>query len=263
MNKKRPKIIAIGMQKGGVGKTTFAVHLAGFLAKYGHKTLLLDMDGQASATSFFFDDILPANKTLAVLFDDDNTVVTHEPSIIAKTNYENLDIAPSCIAMVSAESGHFDLEPTRRLYYWIEATCQNYDYIVIDTPPALGRLTGNVLMVADYVVLPCLPEPQSVDAIPNYQKNLDKVLTIRPNVEMLGVIVNNYSARETAHKWYLDVLNRTGTVIGIIRHSTLFVNLSHNKQLMAFEPIVNNRQKPTYDQFEAIVKAIIARTQEK
>lgn len=252
----KPIILTVGMQKGGVGKTTIAVHLAGFLAKYGYKTLLVDMDGQASATSFFFKEPLAPEKTLAILFDQDEQIITQNGAIILKTQYENLYIAPSCIAMVSAEAGHFELEPTRRLYYWIQNSCQDFDYIIIDTPPALGRLTGNVLMVADYILLPCLPEPQSVDAIPNYLKNFARIRSIRPHVKVLGIIVNNFSKKESAHNFYLSTLEATGKILGVIRHTTLFVNLSHEKRLLAYADVVK-RQQPRYDEFENIVQTVI------
>lgn len=260
---KKPCVIAVGMQKGGVGKTTFAVNIAGFLANAGHKTLLVDMDAQASATSFFTSEILSPEQTLAALFCENSKyeIVRENKEIIMKSSTEKLDVAPAHIQMSVAEAGFFELEPTRRLSYWIEDSCQDYDYIVIDSPPSLGRLTMNVLMAADHVILPCLPEPQSVNAVPIFLKIVEHVKSAKRDLSLLGVVINGLVAKQKAHSHYEDVLQSTGKVIGTIHRATLLIELSHSKELLSNISNKNDvKSKRVFLEFSEIAKKIIEKT---
>ena len=254
-------IIAVGMQKGGVGKTTFSVNIAGFLAKAGYKTLLIDMDAQASASSFFCKEQLPPEKTLAALFSEEsrNEIVRENMDIIFQSELENLEVAPSCIRLSIAETGSFELESTRRLAYWIDGRCKNYDYIIIDSPPSLGRLTMNVLMASSYVILPSLPEPQSVDAVPTFLKIISQVRSAKPDLLTLGIVINGLQSRQRAHGFYEDALMRTKSVIGVIHRSKTFIELSHKKELLV--NISNPDKDRAYAEFDSIAREIILKTQ--
>lgn len=253
-----PKIIAVGMQKGGVGKTTISVNLAGYLAKLGNKTLLIDADPQASATKFFLDDV-DLKESMSALFDlaDPWAIVREAPQLIKETNIENLYIAPSTIVLSAVESGTFE-EPSRRFKYWIDATCNEFDYIIIDCPPSLGRLCSNALVAAKYVVVCSEPETQSYDALPIFLSNIEKIRNINPDLKIAGLIVNCLSENQLGHAHYARQMREMNIYIGTLHRRSAFVDMSHERSLIINTSVSNiSRIK---GEFESILNKIIQRT---
>ena len=264
-----PKIISIGMQKGGVGKTTLAVNISGMISYLlsrndeNVKVLLIDLDPQASATSFFFKQNDPINykDSIVALFDTDapTKIVKHNPKIIRSTHYHNLDIVPSHIRLSVAEAA-FLTEDGRRLFYWIQGTAQEYDYIVIDCPPSLGRLTTNALMASQFCVIPCQPEAQSVDALSLYGDIIGNFKEINESLNFLGIIISMLNDRESTHKYYKSRLNSTfkDLIIGEIHRGTHFTKIAHNRELL----IEGEKDRREYRECKAITLEILKRIQQ-
>ncbi|MDD3735161.1 MAG: AAA family ATPase [Candidatus Pacebacteria bacterium] len=172
------RIIAIANEKGGSGKTTTAVNLGAFLAKFGKKVLLIDLDPQANATiSLGFD---PNNLTFSlynVLSDEVNV-----EDVIHKTSLFNFDILPSHqdLAGINVEF----LQKDKRedvLKNKLFSVKNYYDFILIDSPPSLAILTLNGLVAAQEVIIPIQCEFFSKFALSDIlsifnilKKNLDK-----------------------------------------------------------------------------------------
>lgn len=254
--------IAYSMGKGGVGKTTLAVNFAWYLsAVKGYKTLLVDWDPQASATSFFFDGVVPYERSVAKLFDAAHPmrVVKQDTSIMFPIEANsNLFVAPSNVALTAGERGAFELEATRRLKYWLDASCSGFDYVIIDCPPSLGKLTLNALLAADHVVIPTTPEPMSVDAIPVFLNLIAEVRELNTSLSVLGIILNRMCENEAAHSYYARVLKEQALYAGTIHKSAALVTMSHNKGFICdAEGRKNNRK--LLGEFEVVAERILKR----
>src|SRR5690606_31668299 len=144
------KIIAIANQKGGVGKTTTAINLSGCLGVLEYRTLIVDADPQANATSGVGLDPKHTRNIYECLINDINP-----EDLILETDNPNLDILPSHIDLVGAELEMINL-PNRehKLKQALEKIKDKYDFIIIDCSPSLGLITVNALTSADSVIIP-------------------------------------------------------------------------------------------------------------
>ena len=256
-----PKIIAVGIQKGGVGKTTFASNLAGVLwtLRKGKKVLLIDFDPQASATAFFFSDsTINHQETISSIFDIEKPrrIIRDRQNIIRHSRFDGLDVVPSHINLSAAEAVSL-IEDGRRLHYWIEGSASNYDYIIIDCPPSLGRLCTNALMASSHVVVPCTPDVQSFDALKLYAQTLEYMKDVNPTLNLLGVVINIIAERESVHKIYRKALNDSfgEFILGEIHRGAHFQKLANNRMLL----IDGEKDRREYKEYRDIAQEILKR----
>src|SRR5665811_66912 len=129
------RVIAIANQKGGVGKSTTAVNLTSYLGQFGFKTLIIDMDPQSNTTSGLgIEDISGKSSVYNVLISGESIL-----QVIAKTQFKNLEAVPSSIQLAGAEVELVtSMKREYKLKEAIDKHKNDYDYIVIDCPPALG-----------------------------------------------------------------------------------------------------------------------------
>lgn len=176
------KIIAICNQKGGTGKTTTTINLAAYLALAQKRVLIVDLDPQANATSgagISKHDI--KKNTYNLLLEEVDIAEVLQPTAI-----NNLDLAPSHLDLTGAEIELVNvLSRENRLKKALEKPKENYDFIMIDSPPSLGLLTINALCAADSVIIPVQCEyyaleglSQLVNTIRLVKENLNPELTI-------------------------------------------------------------------------------------
>lgn len=186
------KIIAIANQKGGVGKTTTAINLSGCLGVLEYKTLIVDADPQANATSGVG---LDPNKMKTIY---DCLINDVDPSdLIIKTDNPNLDILPSHIDLVGAELEMINL-PNReyRLKHALEKIKDQYDFIIIDCSPSLGLITVNALTAADSVMIPVQCEYFALEGLGKLLNTIKIVQgRLNPELEIEGIVLTMYDTR--------------------------------------------------------------------
>ena len=148
------KIVAIANQKGGCGKTTTSINLAGAVARLGKKVLLIDLDPQAHATFGLGMASTPTDKSIYNVLTDNSSKARNLDHCIINVS-ENLDMVPSNILLSTLEQELKETEgAVSKLFEIIHAGALNYDYVIIDCPPSLGFLTFNALRAASLVIVP-------------------------------------------------------------------------------------------------------------
>jgi chromosome partitioning protein len=185
--------IVVANQKGGVGKTTTSINLAAALAQKQFKTLLVDLDPQGNATLSFVD---PTTLVLSV-YDLLVNPAIDPRQVIQTTSIESLDVLGSRISLAKAEAkliGEFDSH--FRLKDKLAPVADDYDYIVIDTPPTLGILTVNALVAGTHLLVPIQSSYFALEGTDDLLETLEKIKA-RPNpeLEFLGVVITIHDKR--------------------------------------------------------------------
>lgn len=202
-------IIAVANQKGGVGKSTSCINLAGALAEKGKRVLLIDSDPQGNTTS----GLGISKKTLDISIYD---VLVKDGSSCDEAILnvrKRLDIIPATIDLVGAEVELVDVpERAYRLRRLLSDCEDRYDYVMIDCPPSLGLLTVNALTAADAVLIPVQAEYYALEGLMQLMTTLDLVkLSYNPELRLAGVFITMFDTRTQLSKqvkqevaWYFQ-----------------------------------------------------------
>lgn len=181
------KIIAVCNQKGGVGKTTTVINISSFLAEKNKKTLIVDADPQANATSGIGLDKKSQPKAIYEALMGIITVVeTIFPGPVA-----NLSILPSSVALTGAEIELVDVEGREyKMQKALMLLKDIYDFIIIDCPPSLGLLTLNSLVAADSVIIPLQCEYYALEGLSQLMETISLVKeSLNPDLRIEGVVL--------------------------------------------------------------------------
>ena len=187
------RIIAIANQKGGVGKTTTAINLSASLASLGQKVLALDLDPQGNMTSGLGVD---KDEVESSVYD----LIIGEAEIeecICKEVIENLDVLPSNINLSAAEIELIGVDDKEYIIKnAMESVKDNYDFIIIDCPPALSMLTINAMTTANSVLVPIQCEYYALEGLSQLIHTINLVQErLNPELYIEGVVFTMYDAR--------------------------------------------------------------------
>ena len=186
-------VISFANQKGGVGKTTTAINIAASLATIKKRVLLIDIDSQGNAgTGLGFVRASHKQSVYGVLMG--TATITEN---ILTTAIPNLHLLPASAKLAGAELDMLDLENREyRLKDAIKSIENNYDYVLIDCPPALGMLTINALSASDYVIIPLQCEFFALEGV---QQLLSTISAIQqkwnPKLDILGMVLTMYDKK--------------------------------------------------------------------
>ena len=191
------EIITVSNQKGGVGKSTVALHLAMDMQEREKKILFLDLDPQANSTKTLKRNIEPSNITASQLFNDNIDTIA--------INYESMTLIYADESMADIERA----DPNVLLTF--KQNLKNigdiFDYCVIDTPPTLGLRMTAALVVADHVLSPIELEEYSIDGITQMLKTVFGVKQKwNADLNFLGMLPNRFNPRSLAQKETLTSL---------------------------------------------------------
>jgi chromosome partitioning protein len=187
------KVVAIANQKGGVGKTTTAVNLSSCLAFAEKRTLLVDMDPQANATSGLG---VEKNKVERSVYE---VLIENLPAreALIKTDLPLLNLLPSNIKLVGAEVELVNLiAREKKLHSALESIRDIFDFILIDSPPSLGLLTINTLTAADSVLIPIQCEYYALEGLSQLLSTIELVQrNLNEDLKLEGVLLTMYDSR--------------------------------------------------------------------
>jgi chromosome partitioning protein len=229
--------IAITNQKGGVGKTTTAINLSAALAMRGRKTLLIDLDPQANSTMTYLDEAMMHGSMFDVLAEGVEIRDVVMPSPVA-----NLDVAPARLALAKLEGKLVgEIDAHFRLRDRLEAAQKDYDFVIIDTPPALGLITVNALVAATHLLIPVQSSYFALEGTDDLLETVEKIRS-RPNpdLKLLGAVITLHDKRTTLSR---DVQKAITDAFGDrVFHTTISKSIrleespAHRESIFTFAP---------------------------
>jgi chromosome partitioning protein len=252
------KTIAIANQKGGVGKTTTAINLAAVLAKLNRRVLLIDIDPQANATSGLGIERGTFRRTVY------QVLILDEPigNTILPTNFD-LQLVPSDRNLAGAEIEMIDL-PNRELLlrHAIAPITEQYDFLILDCPPALNLLTLNALAAADSLLIPIQCEYYALEGVSELFNTLTRIRrALNPLLKIEGLLLTMYDERiNLSPAVAADLRSFYGSLVFqtiIPRNVRLAEAPSYGKPVIYYDP----RSKGAESYFK-LAKEVLAHDQE-
>ena len=243
--------ICVANNKGGVGKTTTAVNLAAGLARLNNRVLLVDVDGQANATYALTGRVHPRPSLYDVLVGDRKL-----ETLIWQTNEENVWIVPGDDRLQNIDV-ELAARPGREWRLARALHGQDFDYIIIDTPPSLGLLTQNALAASHRVLIPIAMTEFSLIGMDKLESTIED-LRDELDLAVCGVLATFYEETSTAREtWGVLEKKYEGRMFGTRIPKNLDLEKAHreNESILSFAP--NSTGGKAYMELAREVKRLV------
>lgn len=193
-------IITLANQKGGVAKTTTCNALASGLLHKGYRVLAIDLDPQCNLSLSCGADILSLENTIYNVFKGESST----SSIVIKIPI-GYDLIPGGLDLAGADMEFTQLGREKLLLKALLPIKDNYDYIIIDTPPTLGILTANALIASDYVIVPMAADIYSLQGLSQLNGFIQNVHENgNPHLQIAGLLITKYNSRQNISKILIE-----------------------------------------------------------
>lgn len=241
-------VIAFANNKGGVGKTTTVANIGFSLAQTGRRVLFIDLDSQANLTSLVSN--IPVDEHNEDIFD----AFIHKDHLPIENIQENISLVPSGLSLANFESA--TAADNMRVYVLqdlITTVQDQFDYILIDCPPALGTITYIALVAAHHLVLVTTPDSMAYSGmlmVGKLMKDVQSNPRLNPNLQLSGIVITKYRANRVANTYVRLVEKESGKAFlnpviheeaavqkAVMTHSNLYDFAPDSKTALAYKSI--------------------------
>jgi chromosome partitioning protein len=239
-----PEIITFGNQKGGVGKTTTVVNLADGLGREGYRVLVIDADPQGNCTSILLKEIGLREQFSLVKALEAPVEEANLSSMACTTSNDNVDVIPNTIRCMLWERTAANTPDSILGFLRLsrhDTGLNKYDFILIDTPPNIGAMVNNALMLSDYAIVPIPTSDQfALDGLATFLRILQNIRSQNGKLRLMGVLLTKYDSRANVYvknrERIINFFSSKGIYVfkTTIRHN-VDIDRAHMKRKTIFE----------------------------